>query len=77
VALAQCGRTLRELRLQPVERFDTAGAAREVAASGDLTRAAVASQAAADLYGLEVLRAGVEDDVSNRTRFVILGPQGG
>jgi prephenate dehydratase len=77
VALAQCGRTLRELRLQPVERFDTAGAAREVAASGDLTRAAVASQAAAELYGLEVLRAGVEDDVSNRTRFVILGPQGG
>jgi prephenate dehydratase len=77
VALAQCGAVLRELGLQPVERFDTAGAAREVAASADLTRTAVASQAAADLYGLAVLRPGVEDDVSNRTRFVILAPRGG
>ena len=77
VALAQCGEALRALGLQPVERFDTAGAAREVAASGDLTRAAVASAAAAELYGLRMLRARLEDDVSNTTRFVILAPQGG
>ena len=77
VALRQCGRALSALGLQAVERFDTAGAAQAVAAAGDPTRAAVASQAAADLYGLKVLREGVEDDVFNRTRFLILGPPGG
>ena len=39
---------------------------------GDLRQAALAPPAAAGLYGLEVLRAGVEDDPDNTTRFIVL-----
>jgi prephenate dehydratase len=55
---------------------DTAGAAREVAAAGDPTVAAIASRRAADQYGLTVLADGLEDDAQNFTRFLVLAPEG-
>ncbi|MCH7865953.1 MAG: prephenate dehydratase, partial [Proteobacteria bacterium] len=42
-ALNQCRGLIRELGLEPVEHVDTAGAARDVAAAGDKTQAAIAS----------------------------------
>ena len=74
MALAQCRRALGELGLELRIGFDTAGSAREVAAAGDVTRAAVAARPAAGLYGLEVLRENIEDFEDNRTRFLILAP---
>ena len=53
---------------------DTAGAAREVAESGDLTMAAISPPLAAETYGLEVLQRDVEDEEHNTTRFVVLSP---
>lgn len=50
--------------------FDTGGAAREVAEAGDVTRAAIASKAAAHRYGLTVLDEGIQDQRDNHTRFV-------
>jgi monofunctional chorismate mutase len=50
--------------------FDTGGAAREVAEAGDVTRAAIASKAAAQRYGLAVLDEGIQDQRDNHTRFV-------
>src|SRR5574340_639927 len=41
--------------IQPVPAWDTAGAARDVAESGDLTRAAAGSRRAAERYALQVL----------------------
>ena len=72
VALAQCEKTLKELQLKVVEHFDTAGAARDVAAAGDLTRAALAPAGAAEVYGLSILRNDLQDSGDNRTRFVLL-----
>lgn len=72
IALKQCGRQLGELGLQTREVFDTAGAARDLAASGDRTRAALAPVAAADIYGLSILRHDLQDSTDNRTRFVLL-----
>ena len=72
VALQQCRRSLAALGLEAVESFDTAGAARAVAAASDPTRAAVASRTAGELYGLWVLRESIEDRPDNRTRFVML-----
>ena len=77
VALRQCADALVELRLTPVEAFDTAGAARDVAASGDQTRAALAPRAAAEVYGLSILRNDLQDSADNRTRFVLLGARTG
>ncbi len=71
-ALGQCRGVIRELGLTPVVAGDTAGAAREVAESGDLTMAAISPPLAADIYGLEVLREEVEDEDHNTTRFVVL-----
>ena len=51
---------------------DTAGSAREVMEAGDKTRASLATGLAGEIYGLKVLRANVEDEAHNTTRFVIL-----
>ncbi|MCX4407351.1 prephenate dehydratase [Streptomyces sp. NPDC059837] len=71
-ALSQCRKVLREGGWRTLVTDDTAGAAREVAELGDPRHAALAPPAAALRYGLEVLRAGVEDDPDNTTRFVVL-----
>ncbi|ROR89202.1 prephenate dehydratase [Nocardioides aurantiacus] len=71
-ALGQCRKVIRRLGLTPVISGDTAGAAREVAESGDLTMAAISPPLAAETYGLEVLAADVEDEDHNTTRFVVL-----
>jgi len=71
-ALGQCRRVIREHGLKPVISGDTAGAAREVAAAGDPTQAAIAPPLAAEIYGLDVLAEDVEDEDHNTTRFVVL-----
>ncbi len=72
-ALSQCRALIRELGLKAVVHADTAGAAAEVAARGLPSEAAIASSLAAEIYGLDSLRAGVEDAAHNTTRFVIMG----
>ena len=71
-ALGQCAATLADLGIAPGEAFDTAGAARAVAESGDPTRAAVAPARAAEVYELSILRNDIQDSADNRTRFVLL-----
>jgi prephenate dehydratase len=73
-ALGQCRRALHRLNLQPVVASDTAGAARMVAEKGDPSVAAIASTLAAELYGLDILLADIEDANNNTTRFVVLAP---
>ncbi len=73
VALAQCRLFMaRHPWLDPVECHDTAGAARIVAEMGDRSSAAVASELAAERYGLEVLTRGVQDVPHNWTRFAVV-----
>lgn len=73
VALRQCGRFLDEHpHLVATEAYDTAGAARLISTSGDLTRAAVASVRAGSVHGLALLREGIEDRADNVTRFVVV-----
>ena len=72
VALGQVRRILRDLGLTPVIEADTAGAAQLVAQWGNKEDAAIASSLAAEIYGLEVLRANVEDAAHNTTRFYVM-----
>ncbi len=77
VALGQVRRLLKELHLTPVVEADTAGAAELVAKWNDPQEAAIASSLAAEIYGLEVLRANVEDAAHNTTRFYVMARQRG
>jgi prephenate dehydratase len=72
VALGQVRRLLAALDLTPVVEADTAGAAQLVARWGRKEDAAIASSLAAEIYGLEILRANVEDAAHNTTRFYIV-----
>jgi prephenate dehydratase len=71
-ALAQCRKLISRLKLAPVIEADTAGAAAEIAGRGDVSQAAIASSLAAEIYGLEVLRADIEDAEHNTTRFLVM-----
>jgi prephenate dehydratase len=71
-ALGQCRKIIRKLRLKAVVAADTAGAAREVAEAGDISRAALATKLAARIYGLKILKKDVADSKHNTTRFVVL-----
>ncbi len=71
-ALGQCRNIIRALRLKAVVAADTAGAAREVAESGDISRAVLATKLAAKIYGLRILKKDVADAKHNTTRFVVL-----
>ena len=71
-ALGQCRKILRKLRVKPVVAADTAGSAREVSEAGDPTRAAIATDLAAKIYGLKILQRNIEDEAHNTTRFVVL-----
>jgi prephenate dehydratase len=71
-ALGQCRKIIKRLGLKAVTTGDTAGSAREVAEWGDISRASLAPQLAAEIYGLDVIERFVEDEEHNTTRFVIL-----
>ncbi len=70
-ALGQCRKTLQKLGIMPEASDDTAAAARRVAEGNDPQVAAIASVAAAQLYGLESLQT-ISDSLNNTTRFLIL-----
>ena len=71
-ALGQSRKIIREHGLKAHVAGDTAGAARQVAEWGDVTKAALAPKLAAEIYGLDILAADVDDERHNTTRFVIL-----
>jgi prephenate dehydratase len=71
-ALGQCRKAIKAHKFKPVVAADTAGAARELAESGDKTRAAIATKLAAETYGLKIVERNIEDEEHNTTRFVIL-----
>ncbi|MGI9463376.1 MAG: prephenate dehydratase, partial [Aestuariivirgaceae bacterium] len=74
-ALGQCRNVIRDLQLRSVVAADTAGSAKDIAQSGDVSEAAIATSLAAEIYGLQTLRANIEDEDHNMTRFVILAAE--
>ncbi|HEV7455529.1 MAG TPA: prephenate dehydratase [Roseococcus sp.] len=72
MALGQVLKVIKELNLTPVIQADTAGAAELIAREGTEEDAAVASELAAEVYGLDILRRNVEDASHNTTRFYVM-----
>jgi prephenate dehydratase len=71
-ALGQTRNWLRAHGLTPVVAVDTAGAAADIAESGDNSVAAIASELAGRIYGLVSLAENIEDAAHNTTRFVVM-----
>lgn len=75
IALMQCEEYLQKLSgVKIVEKDDTAGSAREIAARMLKGHAAICSRFAAGMYGLQILAEGIETNKRNFTRFLILAP---
>jgi prephenate dehydratase len=72
VLLPQCDRFLRERAIRGHVSPDNARAARDVASWGEPSKAALASELAAEIYGLDVLARHIEDHDNNTTRFLIM-----
>lgn len=72
VILPQCANFLRENSIRGAVKSDNARAARDVAEGQDLTVGALASELAAEIYGLDVLARHIEDNANNTTRFLIM-----
>lgn len=72
VLLGQCRRFLSEHGIDRLTGADTAGSAKDVAAMGDASVAALASELAGEIYGLDVLARHIEDQGNNTTRFLIM-----
>ncbi|WP_338550154.1 prephenate dehydratase [Roseovarius phycicola] len=70
--LGQCRDFLAQNAIQRVTGADTAGSAREVSQSGDPEMAALASELAGEIYGLDVLARHIEDEGNNTTRFLVM-----
>ncbi len=75
VLLGQCRDFVRKHGIQTLAWADTAGAARHVAEAGDRSVAALASELAGDIYGLDVLARHIEDERYNRTRFFVMSSE--
>jgi len=72
VLLGQCRTFLRRHGLHRLIGADTAGSAKHVAELGNPATAALASELAGEIYGLEVLARHIEDHDKNTTRFLIM-----
>ncbi|WP_372800207.1 prephenate dehydratase [Paracoccus seriniphilus] len=72
VLLGQCRGFLRDNNIRAITGADTAGSAKEVAARGDRSLAALAAPLAAEIYGLERLADEIEDRQNNTTRFLLM-----
>ena len=70
VLLGQCRGFLREHGIATRIGADTAGLGRDRRAAGDRTLAALASELAGEIYGLDVLARHIEDQSNNTTRFL-------
>lgn len=63
-------------KIRLIETEDTALSAKEVAERGDRHVAAIAPSIAAELYGLDILRQGIETNKKNFTRFLVVNQDG-
>lgn len=71
-ALAQCDGYLRAHQLPPEVFYDTAGAVKYLKENRITDQAAIASRRAADVYGMQILAEGIEDNPANFTRFLVI-----
>ena len=71
-ALGQCAAYLRRLGVKAESVYDTAGSVKLLKESGARDTAAIASRRAAEIYEMQILEEGIEDNPENYTRFLAI-----
>lgn len=72
-ALVQCKTFIQNNNLQSIEFHDTAGSVRHIKDNQLTNAAAIASERAAELYGMEIIERNIQDIKHNLTRFLLIG----
>ena len=72
-AIGQCQNIINKRKFKSIISADTAGSAKDLAESNDISIAAIASELSAKIYNLKVLQKNIEDESGNVTRFLIMG----
>ena len=72
-ALGQCAGYLRSHGVKVEQVYDTAGSVKMLKESGARDTAAIASRRAAEIYEMQILEEGIEDNPENYTRFLAVG----
>jgi prephenate dehydratase len=72
-AIGQCRKIISENNFKTIISADTAGAAKYISEKNNKSESAIASDLAAEIYNLEILKSNVEDESGNVTRFFVMG----
>jgi len=71
-ALGQCREFLEKIRVEMMPVYDTAGSVKMIKEMGCEDCAAIASERAAHIYEMKILKKGIETNIYNYTRFLII-----
>jgi len=74
-AIGQCQKFVFENKLKPIIAADTAGSAKFIYEKKDKSESAIASELAAKIYNLDILKSNIEDESQNVTRFLVMGKE--
>ena len=72
-AIGQCRKIINENNFKTIISADTAGSAKYISEKNEKSESAIASELAAKIYNLEVLKSNIEDESGNITRFFVMG----
>ncbi len=71
--IGQCKKLISSNNLKAIISADTAGSAKYISENKNTNEAAIASELAAKIYNLDILKTNVQDETGNVTRFLIMG----
>src|SRR5512138_187553 len=74
-ALGQCRSYLEKHKWEIIPAYDTAGSVKMIKEKKLLNAAAIASEKAADLYGMKIVARDIADNPANYTRFLVLSKE--
>ena len=72
-AISQCRQFILDNKIQPHYAVSTANAVKSIV--GDKSKAAIGNKKACEIYGLEILKADIQDTDNNETRFVVISTE--
>ncbi len=74
-AIGQCRKIINENNFKTIISADTAGSAKYISESKDITKGAIASTLSSEIYNLKIIDSNIQDEKENVTRFLLMGKE--